>query len=349
MTQIERGKIEREARRAAVERSQPSRFTNALSSYLTAYGYAATAPPRGAEPSAPPRAAEPSAPPPAPAPVVGADGVRAAHTPTVVVAVDPSPGSYTAVDHAAIEADLRGWEVRLVHVQPHVLGRRSLSQHRDQGAELLAELGERVRSRVPTLPVATALRIGSPGDILVDESATAGLTVVGNRGHGSVTGVLTGSLSLHLAERAVGPVLVVRVPAWPPGPGWSERPVVVGVDGSAGGDAALEFGLAEARLRGSELVVVHAGSGEAASALLASGPLAGGDEEVAGVTVHRRLVDGAPTDALVEASVHAAAVVVGARGHGALAGLVLGSVGKVLINRAHCPVFVVHPEATTHV
>jgi nucleotide-binding universal stress UspA family protein len=256
-----------------------------------------------------------------------------------------------AVDHAAVEAELRGWEVRLVHVQPLAFGRRALSEQRDRGAALLSELGERVRSRVPTLPVATALRVGTPTDVLVEESTTAGLTVLGNRGHGAVTELLAGSLSLHLAAHAAGPVLVVRVPAWPPGEGWANRPVLVGVDGSAGSDAALTLAFAEAKLRGCELLVVHARAKVAVPAgatgdPLAAGRLAGVVDEHDGVRVRREEVDGDPADALVRASVNAAAVVVGSRGRGALAGMLLGSVGRSLIHRAHCPVFIAHPEPT---
>ena len=35
----------------------------------------------------------------------------------VLACVDESPDSYVALDHAAIEAELRGWDLRLIHVQ----------------------------------------------------------------------------------------------------------------------------------------------------------------------------------------------------------------------------------------
>lgn len=333
MKQLDRELVERAARRATVSRAEPTRFAHALSRYLSAQGYAATPVTGGAAG-------------PVPEPQARGQARRSSHhTPAVVVGVDGSPGSYVAVDHAAIEAQLRGWEVRLVHVQHPAFLRRIPSGQRDRGAGLLAEMGERIRVAVPDLAVATALRVGSAEEIMVAETSTAGLTVLGKRGYGTVAGMLTPSLSAHLASFAAGPVLVVRVPAWPPGQGWSERPVLVGVDDTAGGAAALAFGLAEAKLRGSHLVALHAArpGAPARNNPLATGLVADAGERLDGVRIRRRTVSGDPADALVEASAHAAAVVVGAHAQARLTARLLGSVGRSLIERAHCPVFVVPP------
>jgi nucleotide-binding universal stress UspA family protein len=143
--------------------------------------------------------------------------------------------------------------------------------------------------------------------------------------------------------------------------------IVVGLDGSHGSRAALEWALAEARLRSATVRAVHAwqlpavGTAEAPWALLGSADYleldpadlrkAAGDaleQELAaanpaGVTVERELVDAAPADALVDASKDAELVVVGTRGHGAIASLVLGSVSHAVTQRAACPVVVVRP------
>lgn len=143
--------------------------------------------------------------------------------------------------------------------------------------------------------------------------------------------------------------------------------VVVGIDGSPGSLAALRFALAEARLRGAKLVALHAwqlplaeGPGpftlglpsletpvdEAAEAYArAAGSLL--DQVVdtvagdAGVEVERRVVEGGAAAALVEASAGAELLVVGARGHGGVAGLLLGSVSDQCVHHARCPVVVV--------
>jgi nucleotide-binding universal stress UspA family protein len=143
--------------------------------------------------------------------------------------------------------------------------------------------------------------------------------------------------------------------------------IVVGLDGSQGSRAALEWALAEARLRKATVRAVHAwqipavGTAEAPWALLGSTDYleldpddlkkAAGDaleQELAAanpgdVVVERRLVDAAPADALIDASKDAELVVVGTRGHGALASLVLGSVSHAVAQRATCPVVTVRP------
>jgi nucleotide-binding universal stress UspA family protein len=58
------------------------------------------------------------------------------------------------------------------------------------------------------------------------------------------------------------------------------------------------------------------------------------------VTVQFRLIPRGPGAALVNASQHAQLVVVGTRGHGGFAGLLLGSVSHQVLHHAHCPVLI---------
>jgi nucleotide-binding universal stress UspA family protein len=51
---------------------------------------------------------------------------------------------------------------------------------------------------------------GHPAVVLVEESENANLLVVGNRGHGAFTGMMTGSVSMHCVNNAHCPVVVVR-------------------------------------------------------------------------------------------------------------------------------------------
>ena len=59
-------------------------------------------------------------------------------------------------------------------------------------------------------PVQARLSYGHPAQVLIDESEHADLLVVGNRGHGAFTGMLTGSVSVHCVNHAECPVVVVR-------------------------------------------------------------------------------------------------------------------------------------------
>lgn len=145
--------------------------------------------------------------------------------------------------------------------------------------------------------------------------------------------------------------------------------VVVGIDGSAGATAALRWAAAEARLRGGRLLIVHAwtpvytdvllGGGfsrsrvdgshahQAAKELLAQAT-AGLDAD--GVEIERRAVEGGAPEVLVAAADEGDLLVVGSRGHGGFAGLLLGSVSQQCAHHARCPVVIVHaptmPAAT---
>jgi nucleotide-binding universal stress UspA family protein len=139
--------------------------------------------------------------------------------------------------------------------------------------------------------------------------------------------------------------------------------IVVGVDHSAGAKAALRFALEEARLRQATLRVVHAWQFGYIGATGLEGllPAAGGEledfrqgaeaaldetlkEVVAdadSVTIERRVDQGAPAAVLVEESRGADMLVVGSRGHGGFAQLLLGSVSQQCAQHALCPVVIV--------
>lgn len=137
--------------------------------------------------------------------------------------------------------------------------------------------------------------------------------------------------------------------------------VVVGVDGSACGRHALAFAADEARARECPLVLVRAWSMTTAPPPADSqpgvvAPMSAYETAVSAAIeaeVARELGDqpdldmrllpvhDSAGDVLVEASRTAVLVVVGSRGHGAMASLVLGSVSEHLVHHAHGPVAVV--------
>jgi nucleotide-binding universal stress UspA family protein len=139
--------------------------------------------------------------------------------------------------------------------------------------------------------------------------------------------------------------------------------IVVGVDGSSESKAALRWALDEARLRGATLRVVRAWTTplvyegafippdaldtdalqqEAAEALDELIGQASGAETP--VSVERLVVQGAPARVLVEAAEQADLLVVGSRGHGGFAGLLLGSVSQQCAHHAPCPVVIIRPR-----
>lgn len=67
------------------------------------------------------------------------------------------------------------------------------------------------------------------------------------------------------------------------------------------------------------------------------------DDEPGSVTV--QVAPGSPAQLLIEAGRGAAMIIVGSRGHGGFAGLLLGSVSSAVAEHATCPVLVVHGDA----
>ena len=133
--------------------------------------------------------------------------------------------------------------------------------------------------------------------------------------------------------------------------------IVVGVDGSESSCAALEWAIAEAKLRGSSVTAVTAWQTPEAVYMGAMIPdsLTPGLEEAAeqtqatvlervdaaGVSIATRVVEGDAAQALVDASVGAEMLVVGSRGFGAFRELLLGSVSQRCAHHAQCPVVIV--------
>ena len=63
-----------------------------------------------------------------------------------------------------------------------------------------------------------------------------------------------------------------------------------------------------------------------------------------GAEVAQRVVQGHPAPALEDASRNEALLVVGSRGHGEFAGMLLGSVSEFLATHAHCPIVIVRGD-----
>lgn len=308
MSDLDRQRTHREARQAAGDVRRATPYSEAVNRYLGAYGY---------------RETRDTASVPAP------ERPHQTRSGLVLVAVDDSLASYTAVDHAAIEAELRGWDLRLVHVQHGGTARYAA---RDLGARLLERLTDRVHGYSPTVPVTGRLAIGAPVTMVLTEAETADLVVVGHQ-HGIASTTLGLTVGERIATHHPGTVLVVRLPGWPPGPHFATRPIVVGVDPSPTSPRTVGFAVREAQLRGCDLIMVHA---------TGDGPVPFDRMDTRdGVVVHHRSVAGDPITALVAASGKAAAVVVGRHGRRPATDAPLGSVSRALLQRAACPVFLV--------
>ena len=134
--------------------------------------------------------------------------------------------------------------------------------------------------------------------------------------------------------------------------------IVVGVDGSPSSKAALRWALDYAGLTGKRVTAVSAWQyphdygfamtpvevwhpdTDAVEALEAAVRDVAGDDRPDEFEAMTR--QGHPTKVLLDLSNDAELLVVGSRGHGGFAGLLLGSVSSAVAEHARCPVLVMH-------
>jgi nucleotide-binding universal stress UspA family protein len=190
-----------------------------------------------------------------------------------------------------------------------------------------------------------------PSNALLREAGDAEMVVVGTRSRNKMSAAMLGSVATAVAAKAPCPVVVVR----------GERrtgPVVVGTDGSPDSEDAVEFGFEEAARTGHPLRVVycwqpqaeHAASIDSAEGLLKNWlaeSLSPYRDKYPTVKVRASVAEGRASSRLIKMSKTASLVVVGSRGRGGVAGLLMGSVSQSLLHHADSPVAIVrrHEES----
>lgn len=290
----------------------------------------------------------------------------------ILVGIDGSKQNRAAVGWALREARVRHDEVIAVHAWHlpalvyYAPGYVPIAT--DEMAEEGTKLLQAVVGDVPGHEdVKVEMRVvhGSARSALshIAEEPGVGMVVVGTRGHGTAPAALLGSVSHGLSHHCPRPLVVVPgsrygidVPA-------SVRRIVVGVDGSQGAEHALRWAADEAKLHGAHLDVVTAWSWSASPAERIADVVPGGSLEAAAREVLRRSIAGlADNGVRVNDSVregHAPAVlldmaedadllVVGSRGRGRTAEMVLGSTSHHCIHRSPIPVAVVPSGVNGH-
>jgi len=145
--------------------------------------------------------------------------------------------------------------------------------------------------------------------------------------------------------------------------------IVVGVDGSAVGNEALSWAYAEAALRGAELHLVHCWDYPYYGTM----DMVGLDEKIretsrvaaqqllddliaqlhaqhpgATVVISGEAAQGGAAWLLVKLAKDADLLVVGSRGRGGFAGLLLGSISQTVVSHSEVPVVVVRHHAAKH-
>lgn len=288
------------------------------------------------------------------------------HQSVVLVGIDGSETSAVAARWAAREARRLGWGLHLVcaYTLPSYPvasldgGYAALDDAPIRaGAQAVLDSAVR-RVNGEGLRVTSSVETGDAAGVLVELSRDAGLAVVGTRGRGGFADRLLGTVSSALPAHAHCPTVVVPVreghdvlrPI---------RSIAVGVDGSESSSVALERAIEEAGLWSAELTAVAAapmvvGHGmmavlpapldrdavlaEVAAGLNVTVDGVVGDREI---TVKRAAIEGTGADVLTELSASTDLLVVGTRGRGGFAGLLLGSTSQTLLHHALCPIMVV--------
>jgi nucleotide-binding universal stress UspA family protein len=291
----------------------------------------------------------------------------------IVVGYDGSQQSGTAVDWAAAEALRRDVPLVVLHavdylgLAPNATGPAGRSAGFAQDAARIATTGaDRARQHVPGIDVSAHTEITSATYALAQASKSAALVVVGTHGRATLPGVLLGSVAFAVTAHADGPVVVVRGDSGRRA--GADRPVVVGFDGSPGSVAAVRYAADVAAETGASLTVITAY--QPVSPWILSGDnyrvhpsvgrpdfeaiarVAARDTATSALRIARqqhptlpavqRAIRGSAADILASAAGRAGLLVVGSRGHGGFAGLLLGSVSHRVIHTSPCPVVVVH-------
>lgn len=199
---------------------------------------------------------------------------------------------------------------------------------------------------------------GQAARAVLDEAARrdASLIVVGSRGRSAIAQVLLGSVSRSVAARADCPVVVVPASAEPPTA--EAGPVVVGYDDSPGSRAAVRWALDNTT--GDVLVVsawVLPSSAIYDPALIdvdgfhrtVEQTLETGLKEICDGEVDRRLTPLVQRDdprlAILDEDLDPSLIVLGARGHSGLSGVLLGSTVTYVAAHSTVPVVIVPPPA----
>lgn len=230
-----------------------------------------------------------------------------------------------------------------------------LERMRAKASARLEDIANDVRDDHPGLDVSTLIIEGEPARVLAEATKTARFTVVGARGESApIRERILGGTADALVSQAYGPVVVVPEFA----PRFATGPVVVGLDASTESAVALQLAVSECHASGADLVIVHAWDPTPVFGATMAAVFDTGDDLEAEIrSFAEPYLDGLPPERvrydvsaghaagkLIEHSRSAVIVIMGSRGRGGFAGLLLGSVSRAVLHESICPVMVTRAE-----
>jgi nucleotide-binding universal stress UspA family protein len=272
----------------------------------------------------------------------------------IVVGVGDGPVGAVALGWALREAQVTGFMLELVHAEAYaaaVVGGGGVAElERDESEQILTDARAFVHALDRDVEVRKLVTPGRPASVLLARARGAVLVVVGGGTGGLHSETLFSSVSANVAAKAPCPVVVVRAPEplVPEG-----MPITVGHDGSEPSLRAVRFGFDMAARHQAPLRVVRAWRPDN---LLRPGTweqqhdrhrqrmaesLVELRERYPNVVLRTAFPIGGAAEALLEESMSARLLVVGCRGLGVGAGVLLGSISQTMLRTACCPLAVV--------
>ncbi|MGK8522961.1 universal stress protein [Nocardia asteroides] len=282
---------------------------------------------------------------------------------SIVVGIDGTPAAVGAARWAGAVAGRQRATLVLLGVVPaldYPLTSSALAEVnllpelRAAAEQKVREAFDAVRSEQPDLEIRRVVQDGAPARVLIEHSASASMVVVAAKFQDRLSTLLLGSTALTVANKAACPVAVWRGRLDQPQP--DQRPVLVGVDGSPGGSAAIAEAFELASALGVGVIALHAWNDpdllqwtpvpDAWETLaqqeeeLLSERMAGWSEKYPDVRVTEVVRKATAAQALLEHAEQAQLLLTGSRGHNRLTGLLLGSTSQNLLHHAQSPVII---------
>ncbi len=279
----------------------------------------------------------------------------------IVVGADGSDHGIAALRWAADTAIAYGLPLTVLHARPDAIAEPTLL------GEPTGVLGDAVALATaahPGLEVRALQMPDSPVQSLLAVGENADVVVLGSRGIEGFRGLLLGSTTMHVAPYAACPVVVVHSGAegGVPFEGYEDYEgnpgqVVLGYDGSPASNRAAAFAFRHAEAIGCGVVAVsvEASRGEPETEEIDPENATPGSDTSAfhspvivtatsfpDVPVTYVAGTGRPAEVLLAEAAGAELLVVGSRGTGGFAGLIMGSVSQKVLAHAACPVAVLH-------
>lgn len=286
----------------------------------------------------------------------------------IVVGVDGSANAIAAATWAGGVAARLDAPLSIVYAVPYLghnfsdaaaaVRAAAITGQHEAAASILASAADAVRRAEPEVPISTSAPERTADEVLEELSAQARLIVLGSQEVSAASALLVGSLTLKTVTRSMCPVIAWRGEVLAP----TDQPIVVGVDGQNSEAAiGLAFELAEAlhaplravrssssRRAPGDVTIPFLIDWEALEAMEWSSLTATVEpwaQRHPGVEVTFFVEPTKPSHALLQHVDGAQLVIVGTRGHGALASALIGSTSLNLLHHSPLPVAVCRPAA----